>query len=650
MSYCPQTSSENQSASVEPANEYLGSTSKHLFWFVHVTDLHITRFGHEERAQQFEKFCTEIIINLIKPPVVVVTGDLVHNRDNRFGSEQYQDEWIRYNEILKRTKVTNYTAWLDIRGNHDAFMDPEPESFKSYYRQYSHQGPNHPSSYHYVYKTNESDQYSFIGVDMCPKPGAGRPFNFLGQITKSEMRHLSTLIEEAQTSNATIFFGHYPLSFTYSSTSPGIQHIMKNALVYLNGHLHAGIPHLYARHSSGLLELELADWKDHRRFRLVTIDGGILAFTDFQYDKPIYAAITNPKAAKFKTPREPLYRLKQSTYIRILIFAKHQIIDVRVLIDSKFIGQAKSSIDNPNLFILQWNTSLYDQGIHEMIVEIKDNQNNVETLTEEFTLTTSTITAWTRSKLVLLADWPTFGIIVLLLSLCAYIAVLVWSRYRARRMPSKEYSIRPCCPSCFSLWNGVRQRMMLLSSVNMMYYSLLGLAVYHFIGPWYIGYLTQGYFGAVFCWGTVIHGIYLRPDMQLYTGTIGLYLFLFPLTFSLASSVYYRYTHLHTSTNMTQTRLQKSYRILTVYGIFGYAILFVLMWSFVTTASYSLGWILSPFGLSLVTFSLFLFYKSNKLELNQFQLLSKRTNGNSDDMHEPIIHPIGMQSLLYTLE
>jgi hypothetical protein len=40
---------------------------------------------------------------------------------------------------------------------------------------------------------------------------------------------------------------------------------MKYAIVYLNGHLHSGIKHLYALHSNGLLELELGDWKRKRR-------------------------------------------------------------------------------------------------------------------------------------------------------------------------------------------------------------------------------------------------------------------------------------------------------------------------------------------------------------------------------------------------
>lgn len=52
------------------------------------------------------------------------------------------------------------------------------------------------------------------------------------------------------------------------------------------------------------------------RFRIITIDGGLLSFEDVRFGQSIYAVISNPKAAKFKTPREPLERLSTSTHIR----------------------------------------------------------------------------------------------------------------------------------------------------------------------------------------------------------------------------------------------------------------------------------------------------------------------------------------------
>ena len=133
-----------------------------------MTDIHLTHFGHAERSTDFERFCNEIIKALIKPRVTVVSGglsdlplsrrravfdlgDLTHNRDQTFASQQYEEEWKIYRDLLRRTNVTEATLWLDTRGNHgkfllqremksiserdlDGFMDPDPESKDSFYR------------------------------------------------------------------------------------------------------------------------------------------------------------------------------------------------------------------------------------------------------------------------------------------------------------------------------------------------------------------------------------------------------------------------------------------------------------------------------------------------------------------------------------
>ncbi len=73
--------------------------------------------------------------------------------------------------------------------------------------------------------------------------------------------------------------------------------------------------------------------------------------------------------------------------------------------------------------------------------------------------------------------------------------------------------------SRFLLWDRFRLRMTLLCSVDLIFYPLIAFALYHFIGPWYIGYITKGYFGVIFLWGTLIQGVYLPPDFQVFLGT-----------------------------------------------------------------------------------------------------------------------------------
>lgn len=148
---------------------------------------------------------------------------------------------------------------------------------------------------------------------------------------QEELRHIIELSEQTKNSTAKIFFGHYPLAFSYIKQ---LRTIVDNGLVFLNGHLHMGNKYYYTRHDNHLLEIHLGDWKRKRRyqtriesqkrkqlfffvrFRLLTIDAGLLSFEDFSYNATIFAVISNPKAAAFKTIREPLQRLKESSHIR----------------------------------------------------------------------------------------------------------------------------------------------------------------------------------------------------------------------------------------------------------------------------------------------------------------------------------------------
>lgn len=42
--------------------------------FNQVTDIHVTHLGNFDRMKQFEEFCNEIIKDLVKPSVTVVSG------------------------------------------------------------------------------------------------------------------------------------------------------------------------------------------------------------------------------------------------------------------------------------------------------------------------------------------------------------------------------------------------------------------------------------------------------------------------------------------------------------------------------------------------------------------------------------------------
>lgn len=59
---------------------------------------------------------------------------------------------------------------------------------------------------------------------------------------------------------------------------------------------------MYALQANSFLELEVADWKDCRKFRVAAIDHGLLSFVDIKHGVWPIVLITNPKHALFHIP------------------------------------------------------------------------------------------------------------------------------------------------------------------------------------------------------------------------------------------------------------------------------------------------------------------------------------------------------------
>ena len=153
---------------------------------------------------------------------------------------------------------------------------------------------------------------------------------------------------------------------------------------------------MYSRYDSGMLELELADWKFSRKFRLMAFDAGLFSFRDIDlYIHPhpnvvkntLFTLITNPKSIQAKTlnRREPFNRIKHSTHIRLLIFSKHKIKTCMIYLNDKYVGEAEQQNDS-NLYTLKWNPSVYSTGLHKIKTIVTDNLGNVDSTEYEFSL------------------------------------------------------------------------------------------------------------------------------------------------------------------------------------------------------------------------------------------------------------------------
>ncbi|XP_043209318.1 transmembrane protein 62-like [Amphibalanus amphitrite] len=512
-----------------PSNvDFSYSSTDDLMWFIQVSDLHISIFQDPSRIEQLKEFVNGSL-PIIQPELVVASGDLTDakNEDN-VGSLQYEKEWQIYKDILVKGNVFNSSFWLDLRGNHDVFDVPSADSPRNWFRRYGVQGAAHPRSYLYEL-TRGRRRYAFIALDATVDPGPRRPFNFFGVVSPRELAALRGYTERARRADHVIWFGHFPSSTLIPAAE--VRSLMAGSLAYLCGHLHtlAGlVKHMYTRQRSGTLELELADWRESRRYRLLAIDHGLFSISEVEFaDQWPVVMVTNPKRADFNMPlNEPLWSMREIPHIRILAFSPHRLTTVRVRLDGDGDPWLPCQPAGGPLFTCDWRPADYSTGLHTMEVSVEDEGGLRRQLSHTFSLDGSTVSFPLLARITLMLDASAalqccFAVGLLVCVLPPVAIRLTHAKVAAGRWRAPHPASR-----CVRRW---LRRLHLFSAVDRLYWPHVVVLLYMPLGPWLIGEVITGYTGVVFAWGTFIGGAFIPGLLQYAFGLLQLLLFHLPL-------------------------------------------------------------------------------------------------------------------------
>lgn len=297
---------------------------------------------------------------------------------------------------------------------------------RDYYRHFSAQGKQHMKSYLHQ-EHHEGIIYNFIALDASIQPGTKRPYNFIGTIDESELDRIDKLIENTARAKYTIFFAHYPTStIRIPSKHENIRKFVgkfNSTLAFLAGHLHTMgnlVTRMYTLHPEGFLELELADFMKHRRYRLAVIDHGCLSFVDVSLNTWPIAIITNPKNMLFNNPFKEDINIQKGSHIRIVAYSPAKITLCKIKIDD---GDWKKCFKKTeNFFVVPWNFSHYANGKHKIELFVGDSDGRIFTQEQYFALDGTRISFDFLARFVLMSDLTT--IFQILYAIAAMICLL----------------------------------------------------------------------------------------------------------------------------------------------------------------------------------------------------------------------------------
>ena len=473
----------------------VADSASNISWFVHISDLHLSKFHSPERRSDLLGLTSELAAH-VRPAAVVVTGDLTDAKaPDGLGSRQYEEEWREYQQVVMA--VDNRTVWIDVRGNHDNFDVPGLEDEKNYFKDFSSQGPQGNLGSYLKIVPHNGMKLGFLALDATLKPvGPRRPFNFVGALNQQDLDKLKALeVRSTAEADVTIWLGHYPTSLIVAP-APGPRALMTRGLAYLCGHLHNvhGLaPTMVARHSSGLREAELKDWKDNRAVRLMAVDHGVLSWREVEAGEggtlPLpLVLVTWPPGGLRAGDREPLHLLSSSSHIRLLLFTRSREVTVTVAVDGREEQLARSQ--GGSLYTAPWKPHLYAEGWHTIQVLVQEEGREVLVEEHRFSLDGSTVHLPVIGRVLLLVDLVAiFQLLFMLLVLCS---VLPLCHLHLHHVPA--YAPRG---------------LLLLARLPRVFWPLVLFPLYLSLGPWFLGEVVTDSLGAVFVWGTLLSGSYL---------------------------------------------------------------------------------------------------------------------------------------------
>lgn len=444
----------------------------------------------------------------------------------------------------------------------------------------------------------------------------------MGGLTRKKFSELERLDREAAESqvNASIWFGHYPSS-SIQSGAPGLRQVAKNGIAYLCGHLHTFMgmaPHMYAVQHSGLMELELADWKLGRWYRVGVLDEGLFSFVDVRHKVWPIILVTNPKPAFTVQPaKEPFHLVASSSHVRIMIYSPSAIELCQARIGNGSWRTCRLSGQTQPLYTLPWQPELYAAGLHTLQVRARDESGSENQIEIEFSLDGSRPVPAVLKRFLLLMDLTTFFAILFCTGVGLCVVPLIILRIAQRRIISRKLVLHRVK---LVLLRALLRKLWMVANIDSLFYPFAFYSLYLLFGPWIIGDVVSGHTGVIFAWGTFLGERYLPGSMSYFYGALHILAFNLPLLLIIGNAADNSYASMfHKGATVDSALIYRSWKQLPLlaFTVFHAAALVPFFHSYGTVA-----FLLCPMRTWALLMAFYLAFKANYIRKEQLSYIS----------------------------
>jgi len=329
-----------------------------VFWFVHITDVHINSFEKIFGVQSdLLRQLLNNIKNYINPSFIIETGDLV-NGLNPLPYYQDLNQWkIRWS-VLQETGM-NDTYYYDLVGNHDGYGNSDTFS---YFLNWSIQ-----KKLQYTFNRSLGlSNYSFIVLNSVWSNGAEWPDGTSGELNTSELDWFESQLIKNKNSNLTFVFQHHPYTevgnYTTSSGKTFLELLKEfNVSADIFGHGHENLE----RNQGGTICIETGSLgQGDQSFRIFAVDNdGISSKVGILNHWPI-AMITTPMDRNLSRTAYDIPNTTKVVPVRALVFDRINVDKVQFNIDNSNWSDMTNDSTNKYLWNGSFDATLFSNGVH----------------------------------------------------------------------------------------------------------------------------------------------------------------------------------------------------------------------------------------------------------------------------------------------